>query len=370
MMATKFIGKHRIRRLILALSFAVAAAIPFTSGADAADSWPADSGAEIHNGGEPSGIVWHERLERLFWVHDNGYVYRMDTDGTIENSWSPGSDIEGIAIADSDTNYVYLGIERSSNMVYVREFDISTGALTGKSWRLTEMEGHGNAGLEALTFVPNGYHPYSDSSSGGLFYAGLQADGRIYVYDLDLSSGGTLTYIDVITPVAGRGDLAGLHFQVETATLYAVYDGSNLLREIGVDGTYVTEYVLPGANQEGVTLVPSCPTASTEIYIAEDSGRIMEYSGYPVTCADSDGDGLGDAEETATYGTGPFDADSDDDGYSDCVEVAAGSDALVGSSVPDTVSISFQPADAARLPTYAPDTSGLFDADRGYGWGE
>ena len=397
---------HTHRALLISLGILICLfTLPRAS--TAADLWPGDSGTQIWYGGEPSGIVWHERLGRLFWVHDNGLVYQMETDGTIENSWSPGSDIEAIAVADSTTNYVYLGIERSSDHVYIREFDISTGLLTEGEWRLTEMEGHGNSGLEALTFVPNGAHPYyPDSTSGGLFYAGLQYDGKIYVYDVNLSDSGNCTHRGTITPVPGRGDLSGLHFHAETATLYAVFDNSNLIREMETDGTFIAEYILPGGTQEGVTLVPSYPSTTTEMYIAQDSGEIIEYGSYPLNWGDSDNDGLTNPEETETYGTDPYDsdtdsdgvsdydevwydgdggydpfdpgsgtgtdtdansADTDADGYSDCIEIGCGGNPISSGEMPAVVSINFQPT-GSGIPSGHCLDSGESYSPSGYGW--
>lgn len=49
--------------------------------------------------------------------------------------------------------------------------------------------------------------------------------------------------------------------------------------------------------------------------------------GSDATLPDTDGDGLGDADEIYLYGTDPADIDSDDDGASDPDEVNAGTDA-------------------------------------------
>lgn len=335
----------------------------------AADPWPGGPGTDI--GGnlpspcEPSGVVWHTRLERLFVASDDGRVIRMDADGNGVTSRSPGGDIEGIAVADADTDYIYLGIEHPDS---IREFDVAEGALTGKSWDLTPwmQSASSNLGLEALTFIPNGHHPYADGGSGGLFYAGLQEDGRIYVFDVDLSTGGAVSHVDVITPVAGRADLSGLHYATETRTLYAVFDGSSRIREMTAGGSFIAEYELPGSGQEGVTVVPSCPSGSAAVSIAEDSGGVVRYDGYPVACADVDADGLSDVEE-ALLGTDPDSPDTDGDGFSDSIEHFCGSDPLLETSVPDPLAVNFQPG-AARIPArHCPDAGAAF-SPRGHGW--
>ncbi len=249
-------------------------------------AWPTGSGTEIGSGlpsgYEPSGAVWHERLGVLFLVSDDGWVSWMDQSGTSPTTWTPGGDLEGIAVADPSSDYLYLGVEDPDS---IREFDISTGALTGKSWNLTTwMTGAPGSGLEALTFVPNGDHPYPASDSGGLFYAGLQADGRIYVFDVDLAHSGTVSPVDTIEPYPGLTDLSGLHYHAETGILYAIFDSWGLLLEMDTNGAIIGAYVLPGDTQEGVTLLPACPETNTSIFIAEDAGEVWRYDGYPIVC--------------------------------------------------------------------------------------
>jgi len=249
-------------------------------------AWPAGSGTEIGSGlpsgYEPSGIVWHDRYDSLFLVSDDGWVSWMDQSGSVVTTWTPGGDLEGITIVDSDTDYLYLGVEEPET---IREFDISTGALSGKSWDLSSwMPGVSGQGMEALTFVPNGNHPYSESGSGGLFYGGLQADGRIYVFDVDLAVSGSVSYVDTIEPYPGLADLSGLHYHAETGALYGIFDSWNLILEMNTDGTVVQVYDLSGDSQEGVTLMPSCPIDETSIFIAEDAGEVWRYDGYPVNC--------------------------------------------------------------------------------------
>jgi len=261
----------------------------------AADSWPGNSGSIIGDASnlgsdyEPSGIVYHSNREQLILVGDDGDVTTLDTDGSNVNNWNPGGDIEGVTIIDPTTNYVYIGIEHPDS---IKEFDLSSGAFTGKQWTLTAwMTGDNNRGLEALTFVPNRTHSYNNSSSGGLFYAGLQQDGKIYVFDVDTTTSESVAYVDTITVNPSRTDISGLDYNSETNLLYVVFDAFDELVEMELDGTVANTYTLPGNDQEGIGIVSSCPNTTANVYVAEDVGpEVWAYGDYPVTCLEEEED--------------------------------------------------------------------------------
>lgn len=253
-----------------------------------ASPWPADGTGTLLSVGvgyEPSGIIWHTRLNRFFVVSDNGTIISMDQNGDDEKYWNIGGDLEAITIADPESNYIYAGIEHPDS---IKEVDVTTGQLTGRSWDLTQwMIGADNSGLEALTFVPNGRHSYGASSSGGLFYAGLQADGKIYVFDVDLAHSGTVVYKNVkLTPASGKTDLSDMFYCIETDTIYAIFDSFDLLVEMAPDGAVVGEYTMPQPyrGQEGVVVVTSDPNLPAQIYIAQDEApEVWRYNNFPVT---------------------------------------------------------------------------------------
>lgn len=227
-------------------------------------------GGGLPSGYECSGALWHTRLDKLFTVHDGGTVSSMNTDGTGVYNWSLPGDLEGICAANPSSDFIYVGVENPDS---IKEFNVTTSSVT-RTFDLTPwMTGPSNSGLEALTFVPDAGDP-----EGGLFYAGLQSDGKIYSFRLPLvsnPSSTTVTHVSTITPVAGRTDISGLHYDVDRQVLYAVFDSANRLRAMEADGTFLVEWELPGSNQEGVTL------AGNHLYIAEDygsSGEIVDYS--------------------------------------------------------------------------------------------
>ena len=247
------------------------------AGTATADPWPGDAGTEIGNVGspgglpalyEPSGAVWHERLGVLLVVSDGGSVSQMDADGQNVTTWTPGGNLEGIAIADPRSDLVYLGDEHPDS---VHEFDLSTGTLTGNSWDLTPwMTGPGSPGLEGLTYVD------------GLFYAGHQREGSIYVFRL--LEGGAVELVDLFSAPSGRDDVSGLHYDRATQRLYAIHDDFDVIVELKRDGTFIREFDLPGVNQEGITVIPDCGTEQSRLFVSEDSQAVWRYELYPAAC--------------------------------------------------------------------------------------
>ena len=269
-----------LRAILAVVAAAVIAATPLD--AHAIDPWPGDSGTEIGNigqagglptGYEPSGAVWHAGLNQLLIVGDDGDVTKMDSDGTNQTTWTPGGDLEGITIIDPQGSIAYLGREHPDAIL---EFDLDTGLLTGNSWDLTTWmaSSNNNQGLEALTYFD------------GRFYAGLQETGTIYIFEL--AGGGGVTFIGTIASPGGRTDISGLHYDDVTETLYAIYDGSDVIVEMMADGTFLREYTLAGDNQEGLALISSCPAGEATVFISEDSGDVQRYGGYPVSCPASE----------------------------------------------------------------------------------
>ena len=248
-------------------------------------NWPATSATLVGSanslgaGYEPSGIVALAD-GRVAMVGDDGDVTLMSQEGQIIGNWSPGGDLEGIT--EIGDGYVYVAVEHPDT---IKQFNLSTGQFPGKSWDLTGwLKGSDNLGMEALTFVPNGHHPYVSGLAGGLFYAGLQADGKIYVINVDLTTTNAAELVDVID-LGKTSDISGLDFDVDTGLMYALYDGYNELLEATPAGEILKTYSVVGNDQEGIALVPNCETGTASVFIAEDVGpEVWRYSPYPITC--------------------------------------------------------------------------------------
>jgi hypothetical protein len=269
-------------------------------------AWPSastgtDIGGSLPSGFEPSGIVWDDFTDALWVVDDEGMLARMLRDGTFTSHWtvSVGLDLESVAVTGT-TQKLYVGKEYPAT---IYEYNSSsTGAPTSasKSWVLSSFDPAATAlkGMEGLTWVPNGYHPYANSSSGGLFFASSQASGTIYVYDVNLSASGntnTSAPIHLFTPDPAQDDISDLYFSPSTRTLFVLYGAANKVLEIDTTTTsysIMSSYTMPTSNteQEGVTLLPQCPGALTDIYLAYDEGNsgphsIYLFDNFPQLCA-------------------------------------------------------------------------------------
>jgi hypothetical protein len=295
-----------------------------------AGSWPGDRTSSTISASilsvmpsfEPSGILWHSQRNSLIVVGDGGQVAEISSSGSLLNSWSISGNWEGITVADASTDLVYLAHENNS-AIYA--FDLSSGTLTGDSWSVSSyVYPVGKLGFEALTFVPDGFHPYGATSSGGLFYAGWQYDADLYVFDVDLSVSGSITYVDEVRTTSGYSDLSGVTFNAQTGTLFTVYDSYDLVEERATDGTLIDAYTIPSSGSwEGIATIDSCPTSSTgSIVLADDAGSVAMFGGFIYDCLvwDLDGDGVTDDvdcnDADATVSTNQtYWEDVDADGY-------------------------------------------------------
>jgi hypothetical protein len=175
---------------------------------------------------EPSGVLWHSRLQHVLVVDDGGQLAMMDPEGENVVTWQLGdADLEGICLADTESDFVYIGVEQ--NPISIQEFNLTRGQVT----RVFDLEpwlsGYANEGLEALTFIPD-----TKDDEGGQFYVGIQATGEIFVFSLPILSSftdNTVTFIENFTPENQRLDLSGLCYCLRNDILYGIYDSFNIL---------------------------------------------------------------------------------------------------------------------------------------------
>src|SRR6185436_3794894 len=271
-----------------------------TGSAATASPWPAsasgtDIGGELPSGFEPSGIVWDDFTAALWVVGGDNKLARMLDDGTSTADWevSDGSDLEAVAVTGT-APMLYLWQEYPPKIWAYNSSSTGTPTFANKSWQL-DLDATASDGMEGLTWVPNGYHPYPASASGGLFFARSQNNGTIYVYNVNLSTAGssTLSHLASFKP-ATQNDISDLYFSPSTRTLFVLYDD----KVIEIDTTttsysIMSTYTLPTTTavdgHEGVTLLPQCPGAVTNIYIADDdegdARPVYLFNNFPQLCA-------------------------------------------------------------------------------------
>ena len=247
---------------------------------------------------------------RLVW---NGTQWVRDT----TNGWSAGKtlrfpggtglpDSEGVTLTDAGSaGGVFVSSERNLSAakisrISVLRYDVSGAAasLTAtREWNLTaDLPVVGaNAGAESVEWVPDTYlvgsgfidettnQPYDPADypghGTGLFFVGLEANGTVYVYALDQTSG---SFTRVATFASGFPTFGALHLDPDENQLWVVCDnncdGRSRVFQVNSSGNFaaVAEYARPtgmaNLNNEGFTFTrdSECVGGFKPVYWADD----------------------------------------------------------------------------------------------------
>jgi len=121
-------------------------------------------------------------------------------------------------------------------------------------------------GMEALTFVPIADHPH-----GGVFWCGSQLDGRVYIYDIDLTDGVYSPAVEVedFAPVPDFTELSALNYQVETTLVWGLIDRRWLFALGSSDMELKGMWPVGVGNPEGISIIGSGPKFTA--YLACDA---------------------------------------------------------------------------------------------------
>ena len=229
---------------------------------------------------EPSGVTYHPLRKTLFIVDDGGFIYEIRSDGTaIQKKSLQERDLEGIT-TDPTTGWLYTAVEDEEVILEInpqtlniqREFTVNR-TFEGKS-----LLKEGGMGVEAIAFIPDDSH-----LEGGTFWIGNQS--------FSLKPGGEPSIVcEVLVPLRSSNaketeatiirffemellDISGLTYDAQSDSLVLISDTTNLLVELKRDGTVLHRYLLPGDDQEGVTL-----DGLGYMYIAQESGQVIKLA--------------------------------------------------------------------------------------------
>ena len=227
---------------------------------------------------EPSGIVFHTVRETIFVVSDEGELHEMRTDGRpVRSQTLNQTDLEGIAMNPS-TGMLYAVVEGDDAILEIspRTFEITRRFEINREFEGRELLKQGGMGLEAITFVTNDSHP-----EGGTFWVGNQS------FSLKPNREPSIV-CEVVLPLSSTDptppeaeivnffplniiDISGLAYDSSRHCLIVVSDTTNLLVEVTRDGTVLRQHLLPGNDQEGITL-----DDEGFMYVAQENGEVIK----------------------------------------------------------------------------------------------
>ncbi|MFC1408143.1 lamin tail domain-containing protein [Streptacidiphilus sp. N1-12] len=244
---------------------------------------------------ESPSVLWavDNGPSKLYRLVPNGATWKPDTTG----GWSSGKalhypggsgdpDSEGVVTTPDG---MFVSTERdnshdSTSKPEILRFDATSTAsslnATGE-WNLTSdlPSVDANSGLEGVSWIPDSFltaHGFRDQHTGaaynpanyanhgtGLYFAGLEANGTVYAYALNLTSG---AYTRVATIASGFPAVMDLEFEPATGHLWAACDdtcqGQTATLDINAQGqfaltaTYDRPSGMANYNNEGFAIAP------------------------------------------------------------------------------------------------------------------
>jgi hypothetical protein len=301
----------------------------------AAATWPGDAAVSLADdanvfGANLSGLAYQpsgSAAKGVLWAVRNGpsTLYRLIYDGTrwtpdTANGWANGKtlvypdgggvpDAEGVTLAGGDDGAVFVSVERNdsggvnstTSRPGVLRFDTAGAGTTLTATREFDLTADlpglpANAGLEAVAWVPDSlltskgfrdeatgttYDPvFYPNHGAGLFFVGVEDDGRIIAYALNQGNG---AFTRVATIASGFPKLMDLSYDPETTHLWAVCDdscdGRTATLDVAAGGAFAVSatYERPGGmanlNNEGFAIAPraECSSGRKPVFWADDS---------------------------------------------------------------------------------------------------
>lgn len=317
-----------VNRLLLAGVVLASMLVPHPAAAAAAEeqaaaAWPGSASVQTADDAN----VFGENLSGLsfespdvLWAAKNGpgTLYRLVPDGP---KWTPAADWalhygDGSGDADAEgvvatPDGIFAATERdnddndkSKQEILRFDPDAGSGALdaTGQ-WDLTPdlPKSDPNTGIEAISWIPDSFltaHGFADQKTGaaydpaiypghgsGLYFAGLESNGTVYAYALDLNGQG---YTRVASFKSGFPAVMDLEFEPETGHLWAACDDTCKGRTATLDvrqGAFSVSAVynrpsgMPNYNNEGFAIAPrSTCTGGRKAVLWSDDGNDDDHA--------------------------------------------------------------------------------------------
>jgi uncharacterized protein YjiK len=216
---------------------------------------------------EASGICFFKRTNTLFVANDEGKVYEINMDGKILRKKRLGNyDLEGVA-CDSQKGKLYFAVEKSDNILVVNQKNLKIQKeinIKRKYKKIEILKKDEDNGLEGIAITPDGIYLSNQSTKR---YP--KSDPSVLI-KIDSLKKRKVAIKDIVDH--GYIDIAGLTFH--NGYLYMVSDTDDLLIKYDLKNQKtVSVKELDSFTQEGVTF-----DDNSNIYIADDSGRVLKYN--------------------------------------------------------------------------------------------
>jgi uncharacterized protein YjiK len=202
---------------------------------------------------EPSGIVFHAGLGRLFLVGDEGAMSELDVQGQVVRTSKIEQQIEDVAVHPPSGDLLLISEKNAEVILYdpvghreKKRWRVDVDAVLGTS--ATEK----NQGFEGMTFRPDPARP-----GGGVLYLTHQrAPAMIVGLSFDPAAPvGLINASSVVSrwTVQGYEDFTGITYVPSLDRFLLIADSRERILVLRPDGSQEKRFPLPGEQQEGLS---------------------------------------------------------------------------------------------------------------------
>jgi uncharacterized protein YjiK len=223
---------------------------------------------------EPSGVVWHPGLERLFVVGDEGRIAELDREGRPIGERRIAGNLEDVVV-HPNSGHLFLLAEIQSELILYdpvireerRRWQLDRAGLLG------EPPTAANQGFEGLAFREDTSRP----GGGVLYLVHQRAPATVVAIAFDPARPEGELGADVVVErfsLPGYTDLTAATYVPALDRLLVIADARDRIVALRADGTVEAEVVLPGLQQEGLGL-----DAGGRLWVADDRGGLLRFDG-------------------------------------------------------------------------------------------